>query len=392
MIIYLIVLILLLYLSVRYDIYEYTSGKELWFNTMLIIFILIAGLRWRVGIDTTRYLYTFYYLRPKLEDFSFADYPIGTDPLWGLLNSAVKSFFGRFYVVQLLHAAFVNILIFKYIKRHSKYVFICLFFYAFTEYLNFNMEVMRASMSIVVCLYANDYFQERRWINGFGLLFVALLFHAQTILLFTMPFLLFMRFNKVGIIMLFVGFLMGIMVEYLIGDYFVYLIDNEAIQEKALGYIESEHYGGEFGWMPIFTNFIPNMLYALGALWFIKRNDPDNYILRFEPFVMFYCLFMMIKMNFRIAYRYVDYYQIYMIFLYSETFILLVKKFWYRSKYTIAILVFVPMLIMRVNYYSKDKVYPRFFPYTSVLDRETDRERETLFVLSGVRAANKNLY
>lgn len=390
--IYLFVLFLLLCLSVRYDINLRTRGKNQWFFAMLIIFIMIAGLRWRVGIDTTRYLYAFYFLRPSFENFSFADYPIGKDPLWVLLNSFVKSFAGRFYVVQLVHAAIVNTLIFYYIRRHCKYVFICLFFYALTDFLNYNMEVMRGSISIVICLYANDYFLEKKWVKGFSLLLLALMFHAQTIVIFCMPFLLFMRLNKIGLIMLILGFIAGMLAEYLIGDYALYLIDNEAIQEKALGYIESEHYGSEFGLMPIITNFIPNLLYALGSLWFIKTRNTQSSVLRFEPLVLFFCLFLMIKINFRIAYRYVDYYQIYVLFFYSETFVRLVKRFRFRRNYAFAILIFIPLLIMRVNYFSKDSVYSRYFPYTSIFYRETDRDRESLFVSLGGRAPNKDIY
>ena len=50
--IYLIVIILLLLLSFRYDINGKTEGREQCYLAMLVIFILIAGLRWRLGVDT----------------------------------------------------------------------------------------------------------------------------------------------------------------------------------------------------------------------------------------------------------------------------------------------------------------------------------------------------
>ena len=293
--VYFAVVTLLLCLSIRFDINGKTEYRDQWYLGMLILFILIAGLRWRVGIDTTRYLYSFYHTRPTLSEFSFEEYPIGRDPLWVLLNSIVKSLDGRFFFLQIVHASIVNILIFKYIKRHSKYIFTCLFFYAITCYFVYNMEIMRGSLSIVICLYANDYFINRQWIKGYVLLFVALLFHAQTIVMFLMPFLLFMRLNKVGLFVLVVAYVVGVISQVLIGDYLELLIDNEAIQDKASDYVDPEHYGSEFELSSILLNFLPTLLYVLGSLWFVKKRGLNTHLIKLEPLVLFFCVFLMVK-------------------------------------------------------------------------------------------------
>ena len=82
-----------------------------------ILLILVAGLRYRIGGDTTNYIYSFYHVYPVLEDFSFEDYPIGKDPLYVIINSIVKTLGGRFYVVQLIQSIFVITLTFKYFKK-----------------------------------------------------------------------------------------------------------------------------------------------------------------------------------------------------------------------------------------------------------------------------------
>ena len=180
--IYLLVIVLLICLSLRYDINGKTKYRDFWYLMMLVVFILIAGLRWRLMVDTPNYIYNFYHVYPSLENFSFEDYPIGKDPFYVLINSLVISLGGRFYVVQLIEATVVNVLVFKYIKRHSSYLFTCLFFYAIMCYMGYSMETMRASLSVVICLYANDYILDKKWIKGYILLFLALMFHAQTIL------------------------------------------------------------------------------------------------------------------------------------------------------------------------------------------------------------------
>ena len=123
--IYLFILILLLCLTLRYDINGKTKYRSQWYIIMLVIFILVAGLRWRLMVDTPNYIERFYHRTPLLKDYSF---DIGKAPFYTLINSIVLTLGGRFYVVQLIEASFVNILVFKYFKRHSKYIFTCLFF------------------------------------------------------------------------------------------------------------------------------------------------------------------------------------------------------------------------------------------------------------------------
>ena len=395
MIVYCVVLVLLVWLSFRYDINEKTAYKDTWYFIMLVVFILIAGLRWRVGIDTTRYLYSFYHYRPDLSTFAFADYPIGKDPLWVLLNAIVKSVGGRFYVVQLIHASIVNMLIFKYIKKHSENIFTCLFFYAITCYIMFNMEIMRGSLSIAICLFANDYILEKKWLRGYALYVLALMFHAQTILLFILPLLFSIKLDAKGVLVLIVAFIVGIFADSLIGNY-VYILDNEDIEEKALGYAESEAFTEGFGIRSILLNFLPNIFYPIAALIILKKNDADNPILRLEPLLLFYVMFMLMKINFRITYRYVQYYSIIVNLFMSGFFVFLIRGDLLKGsvgvKYLLAILIFLPFFILRVHYYSKDFVYERYFPYTSVIDRKENPDREDLLYLLTGRGANENEY
>lgn len=206
--IYLLLLTLLLWLSFFYDICERKRNKVFWEGFVLMAFVLIAGLRWRLGIDTTRYLDTYYYEIPTIEKFSFEDYTLWNSPLYYLLCSMVKSMGGRFYIIQIIHSLFVNLLIFKYINKHSKNLFTCLFFYYVFCYLNYNMEIIRASFSIVICLFANDYIKDKMWFKGYALYIIAFLFHYQAIIAMLMPLLFFLKFDFKGVTILIAAFLL----------------------------------------------------------------------------------------------------------------------------------------------------------------------------------------
>ena len=143
-----------------------------------------------MGVDTPAYIDSYFNATEPLHKISFSELSFGGKPLWYLLNSFVKMCGGHFYIVQLIHATFVNLLLFIYFKRHSLYIFTCLFFYFIHGFTNMNMEEMKASMSIVVFLFANDFFLEGKRIKAGALYLVSILFHLQAIILLITPFLI----------------------------------------------------------------------------------------------------------------------------------------------------------------------------------------------------------
>ena len=394
--IYLIVLILLVYLSFIYDIREKTKNRDFWYRFMLIVFILIAGLRWRLGLDTPNYLEFFYYKYPTLGKFSLKEYGLGNDPFYVLINSAVKSLGGRFFIVQLIQASIVNTLIFKYIKKHSRYFFTCILLYYISFYSEFNMEIMRASISVVICLFANDYLLEKKWLKGYLLLCLALMFHIQTIVMFVLPIFLFLRLNKLGIALIFVAFLFSIYINTIFGDYLTMLdAVSEVGAEKAEQYLNSDKYGDQthnLTYMAIY--FFPYIIYGIASLLYFKKYDNNNLILRFEPFLLFGVVFIVIQMNLQIAYRFVDYYRVYFILFFSELFLSLLKRDFRLSRGVVfarTFIIFIPIFFMfGIEKYARRGQY---YPYSSVIERKIDKYREQIFMKTQDRIpANRNLY
>ena len=380
--IYIIILFLLLCLSLRYDINGKIKYRDECYLIMMVVFILIAGLRWRLMVDTPNYIYKFYYWTPTLDNFSFAEYSIGEDPFYVLICSIVKTLGGRFYVVQLIEATFVNILVFKYIKRYSKYLFTCLFFYAITIYLGLCMETMRASFSIVICLYANDYILNKKWIKGYLLFLLALMFHAQTIVMFVLPLFFSLRLNRIGVICLIGAFVFGALLHTILGDYVSLLEMGDEIDDKVSVYAESEKFGGVRGGVGYLIAFkLPNLTYSLISLIFLKKWMPNSKILKLEPFVMLGMAFAIIRLNFEIAYRYANYFGLINVIFYSEFFISIIhraKNLDLRVACLRALICFSPFFFL-VGL-AKYVRLPTFYPYSSVIDRKIDPDRELRYM------------
>lgn len=352
---------------------------------MLVAFILIAGLRWRIGLDTTNYLGNFYHEYPLLSHFSFEDYGIAKSPLYVLVNSLVKSLGGRFYVVQIIHAAFVNILVFKFIKKHSPYIFTCLFFYALSCYTTYNMETMRASMGIVLCFFANDYVLERKWLKAYSLFIIAFLFHPEVIVMFVLPLLFFLRFNKIGILFLIASFFVGKILAELLQDYLFLFEFEGTLQNKIAAVTGSDQWGSEAegGFIYVILSIVIPFITVFSSLFYIKKYKPDSNLLKMEPFLMIGFAFIMIKYNFLIAYRYVDCFKFYFIFFYTELWVALTRTKYLERRFSFVrtLVVFFLLLFYFIypNYISKKGKGYRYIPYNSVFERRINKKQQLRF-------------
>ena len=376
----LIIILMLLIIILRYDINGKIKYRNHCYFIMLVFFILVAGLRYRLGVDTTRYLTSFYYETPELHKLSWKNLELGEDFLFTLLNSVVLTFGGKFYIVQLLHATFVNTLIFKYIKKHTDAIFISIFIYFIWQYALINMEEMRASMSLAVCLFANDYMLEKKWIKGLLLYAIGCLFHASTILVMLMPLLFFLRLNKFGIVVLAAALVFGFMIQSFLEHYIAFMEVSDTVDEKAANYINNERYMES---QKNILGYLRAMIlygYAIVSLWYIKKGKAHDCFMRLEPLMMVFLIFAMVGIGMPIAYRFVRFYVIYCILFLSEFIIYLFRRDCSRlGRYVIyakALVIILPLFFLIVRGRMKEETWVRYHPYSSIFDRKLDKKRE----------------
>lgn len=369
-----------MFLSYYYDIERHSNNKYIWYNIILILLIVIAGMRYRLGTDTIMYLNHFYGGKiPLLKDYKLSDF--GSNPLWVLLNSVILSTFGKFYLVQFVQSSFVNILLFNYIKRHSKYIFTCVFLYYIWMYTNQNMEILKAGFSITICFYAHDYVLEKKWKKAYLLFLIAVLFHPSTLLIGAMgviPLFMSIRLNKVVMCVLLAMLFVGMIIPSTIKD-FLYLFEgDDAIQNKVEDYMEASEYIGQekkFVYMLV-HNYI-FLIYTLITVYYAKKYIKDANLQKYEPYIVFVLLFWILQINVQIMYRFAQFYYIYVIFYFSNVFVSIARNNKLRydgSGLLKAVLLFFPLLFC-ISYSYKRK-YFRYYPYTSIIERKIDRKRE----------------
>lgn len=384
--IYLVVLLLLLLLSFRYDINGKTEGRDLWYGVVLILFILIAGLRWRLGVDTPGYIETFYHKTFAIYNLTYDDLSIGKKPLWVLLNSLVFSLGGRFYIIQIIQATFVNVSIFLYFKKHCNYIFTCVLFYYISAYIGLNMEAMKAAMSIAVVLYANDFLLEKKWVKAYLLYFVAILFHPQSLLLLLMPLFLLLRFDKKGLFAIVLTFIIGYTIQSFLGIYLdvIEAIGDDAIISKSHAYTSNTQYiNGNPSLIGKLVREYSYFIYLLLCMMYLKWKCPHDKLMKLEPFIMVGMLCIVMQMNVRIFYRYSQTFCVYRILLYAYVFVKIAtnsRNLSYPLRFCKSLFIhFLPLIICMLLPYTKNNTIVRYLPYNSVINCKIDKEREKFY-------------
>lgn len=185
--IYIIVLILLLIPVIRYDVLKKTKGLEFWFFLELLLLVLLAGLRYRVGGDTLAYIDYFDEYPNLIELFHFDFVGAQFGPLWYISNALIKSIWNDFIFFQIIHAAFVNVVFFWFFRKHVKSFFTAIVLYYIGFYLYFNMEILREVISICIFMLAFSYMQEKQYLKYYIFSIVAFLFHYSAMLMFVIP-------------------------------------------------------------------------------------------------------------------------------------------------------------------------------------------------------------
>jgi hypothetical protein len=184
--IYIIIFLFLFLSAIHYDVNGYKVNNYLVFIWWLI-FVLLAGLRYRVGCDTFSYMLS-YKTIPTIENLTYKQLVSNVyQPFWVILSSLCKSVSKDFTFFQLVHAVIANSIIFYFIRKNSIYFFTGILFYFIFYYLYFNMEILRETLAICVFLLSLKYFFSNKWLKYYIFCFIALMFHLSAILLFFLP-------------------------------------------------------------------------------------------------------------------------------------------------------------------------------------------------------------
>lgn len=411
--IYLFIFIYLLFLSIHYDILENKKYKWTHFKIVITLLILVAGLRWRVGSDTVLYAQEFYQCH-DLFHLEWADFEtVGRMPLWVLLNAACKTVWNDFLLVQFVVAAFSIGVTGYFIKKvcPSLSFFVLLCYCLGAHYTLMHIELLRES--VAVCFYLLGILAVNEKKNKQALLFclLAVMFHVFAIVSIVIFVICYYLLPQNAILRLFFCFML-LLLTLLNNDFVVSLVENsvglysvnEELSSIVLVYATSDRLGNADKSIINYMGLIVQFFAYLFMLYKI-RNISLNYILLkrylFDTGVFVCIVLLCVRYSFAIAYRVaVDYNYFFTCFL-SVVFtkVMLIDKIRNEQRiFVYFILLLVPFFLSCRIYWGEDQLYEnnrfysRYYPYSSIFDRNFNFEREKLHQLRGGGYSKENDY
>lgn len=396
---YVAVLVLTLFLSSRYDFHARQRGKLGWYIILLIIFILIAGLRYRIGVDTVRYDSQYRELPTLSEFFTYNLSKTRFDPGYVFFNAIARSISDSFVAMQFLQAIYVNCIMFWFLKKYSSKIFLAIFFYAIILYLNFMCEVMRESCAVVTFLLGFPYFVQGKWLKYYICAIISVLFHSSALITLVLPVLyipiirhIFSIGKRTPVILLFT-FFVGVAVSTTLFRFIGENIEIGSIQEKALSYGKNDLSGMVLNIFGILSVILRQVALPLLSI-MIVHNRNEFFKIRnkdYQPisFMVVFCLlFAVLSIPIALCYRYNNYFAPFAIIVmanaaYSKIYvnhrkIKLDNSFW---SITLGCFIFLQLygLIAPKKNQGGIADINRYYPYSSVFTEEKDPDREELF-------------
>ena len=380
--IYFIVFVLLLIPVVKYDWMAKTGGESGWYYLNLVVLILLAGLRYRVGGDTLMYMSVFDEY-PTLNELKYFDFDSAQyNPLWYIFNAISKSIYDDFFVFQLIHASIVNPIFFSFFRKYCpNYYFSAILLYYIRYFCYFNMEVLRESLCICVLLLAVRLLLEKRWIPYYAMCVIALLIHYSALVMFLFP-LLFVFFKKpswVYQLVLFVGIL-GIT---LVVNVPLLLLSALSLDEQLMILAEKylDNQRNLNGMLSLLIQYLP----LFGIIFLRDRYDIRQKI-DFTPIVMGVVVIYAFAMNLTGLSRLVNYFVPFILVYTVNTIYYMLSNI--ELKLTLGYVAlaasFSLLCFNYYYYYGKDvsdaypntRFYAIFHPYHSIFSPEQDEHRE----------------
>ncbi len=384
---YFLVTLLIVFLIIKFDLLSNSKGKKEWYFILYIIVALLAGLRYRIGTDTITYesFFNNYHTIGHLTKNDF-----DTDVLWVFFCSLIKTFGKNWFWIQIIHALFVNAVIFWFIKKYSNYWYIAILIYFLGDYFVLNCEQMRQTIASCILLLSIPNLLDKKYLKFYLLYTIACLFHSSAIVFFILPFVLNLRIDKVStyfsiVIVMCIGLWMQINFYKLSSlttnllmlssklDLYATSKFLETVNRSVLNYIFM------FGLV----------IMTFGIAYVLKKVFSTRSVL--EPFFILYLLLFILFQIVPLGYRYVYYVSIFLSIFLSE----LLGTSFQRFKKTHA---FLPLslvifciyfaywaipcynnLFTKIETDKRTHYYSRFYPYSSILTKKEDNARESLF-------------
>ena len=379
--IYIFLTFITLWGCIYYDFYSQRQYKKIWLLIESFLLIFIVGLRYKVGGDTLSYMESY-----NSTDFLYEikNYDIFTSRhgiLWYMFCYLCKSISPNFLVFQLFHAIIVNSIIIRFFRMHSKQYFTAIFLYTIFAYLNYNTEILRASLAVsIFLLMGYDALLNKRWYLYAISIIIAWGFHAESFALVLLPFCHILGKIKINFITLacFMTISCGILIllnsfsflQNLLND-FQFVVS--ALDSYSLSFDKTINI---FGYITCAMHVIPCLI----AIYISKNITTDTSMTLNRGILFLYVFCIILSLKFPVIFvRCTDFIRPVIILMLAS---ISYQSYYIRNKTILIKLMFFFFIFFALFQYKQGNVgfeyWRRYYPYSSVIDPKENLQREMM--------------
>ena len=381
----------------EFDYRSVERGRMFCFLTMLVVFIFLAGFRYRLGQDTVMYVKEYANLHPinllSSDDFKSTRFAPG----FLILTSFFRVFGPDFIVFQVVHSIFVNAVIFWFLYKNSRHLFFSILLFFFYLYFLLLFQQMRESIAVSIFLLAWPAFRDGKWLIWYIASLLAFSFHISAFVMFILPLLYLPGIRQLFVFGIRTWFIcaaimvIAFAIQAVFFKYIELIAFTETMIERVQTYDKNVLGGSLLNINGIVGKFIQYLLYPLVALFFVnkenknKKNDDEAF--RKEQMMTLMSVYIGIFSIFvAIVARYNNYFFIFAILLLSDWIFTKLPIFGkkLRVQFVYWFIFFLPMFGFQFynTYYSTInksgtiRGYMVYYPYSSYFDQTIDKKRE----------------
>ncbi len=377
--IYFLILLLLILGVLLYD-FGNSKRQNAYYKIILIIFILLSGIAYKVGADIPNYMKEFD--TSKWSDLRNISILGNRQFLWIFLQNICKSIIDSFSFFKIIISVIFYSILFKFFKNYSEHFFtvILIFFVVMSFDINFN--ILRQSLAIAFFIYSVKFIEKNHYLKSYILIFVAILFHNTAVVLILLPILNAFDLRRHSTIIPFLSAAIILLCLIFVPE-IVQLISqsNNDVAKMALYYTMSDAYSDSMSLSPIIAFQI--LFKIIIFLYSLKYSNLKNIVLLS---CLLYIVIFVLSIKITIMGRLLLYFTPAYLICLTEAIYIAADKFIVRSqrKIVVLLLVWLSLVIPLHNLYEinpryRQRQYIQYFPYYSIITQRTDPIREQLF-------------
>ena len=375
--IYALILLMLILLAVKYDFRPVlktngkVSGRSIWLFFLWLILVLLAGLRHEtIGGDTLNYAASFNRVHDiaNLADSDFSDSRF--QPGWIYFIAICKYISSDFFICQLIHAIIINLLFFKFIKRHSEHVFLALLFYFILNYFEFNTEVLRESLAVSLCVSGYYALEKRKYWICILLLCGAYYIHISAIIAILYALLFKVRYTKKSLAISAAMIITVSIIFTSIKDLSVYVALITNSDTEYFNQYYNQELNSHLNLNYYIIHFLKYVIIPYAAIYIISKHKQIPYV----GYIYAFIILQVMGMYSYAFYRFANYFTPFFWLLLADFIYIIINRYIRSSGRVLAIAATVIMFLyiyqsVQLLYDSDTNkyFYERYIPYKSAL-------------------------